>query len=181
MVTTTRLTLDEFLELPETEPPSEYIDGEVIQKVAPSWYHASLVHYLDRALGNYFVEHPGEARGGPELRHAMRNPGKRSFLPDISVVRVSKIPRDRETRMRGPVWTPPDFAIEVLSPGDYPGRVLDRADFYMRIGTELLWLVEPELETVTVIDARPLLSRFELDLRQLFAVLHEHEHDEAPD
>jgi Uma2 family endonuclease len=190
MATKTRLTLDEFLCLPETEPASEFINGEIVQKMSPSWYHIVLVHYLDRALGNYLHDHPGEGKGGPELRHAVREPSERSFLPDISVMRLANVPRDPATRRHGPVAAPPDFAIEVLSPGDYPGRVLDRADFYMRIGTELLWIVDPELEAITVyrpgrapevhrapgeLDATPVLSEFSLDLAALFATLHENE------
>lgn len=29
------LTLDEFLQLPETKPASEYIDGQILQKSMP--------------------------------------------------------------------------------------------------------------------------------------------------
>jgi Uma2 family endonuclease len=72
MTTKVALTLEEFLALPETEPASEYIDGEVVQKVAPSWYHASLVHELGRLIGNYVVEHPAEGRVVTELRHVAR-------------------------------------------------------------------------------------------------------------
>ena len=32
---TKTLTLEEFLQLPETEPASEYIDGRIIQKLMP--------------------------------------------------------------------------------------------------------------------------------------------------
>jgi Uma2 family endonuclease len=34
------LTLEEFLELPETEPASEYIDGQIIQKPMPQGEHS---------------------------------------------------------------------------------------------------------------------------------------------
>ncbi len=193
MATKIALTLEEFLALPETEPPSEYINGEVIQKVAPSWYHASLVNELARLIGNYLVEHPGEGRVVTELRHVARESAPRVYLPDIGVLRVRNVPRDRQQRSRGPVEVPPDFAIEVLSPGDYPGRVLERADFYMRAGTELLWIVDPELESVTVyrpgeapsvrrapqgLDAAPVLPGLTIDLARLFAVLRQ---DEDPD
>ena len=33
------LTLEEFLELPETTPASEYIDGKIIQKPMPQGEH----------------------------------------------------------------------------------------------------------------------------------------------
>lgn len=36
------ITLEEFLKLPETEPASEYIDGQVVQKVTPRKKHGLL-------------------------------------------------------------------------------------------------------------------------------------------
>jgi Uma2 family endonuclease len=196
MGTRTTLTLDEFLELPETEPSSEYLDGEVVQKMAPSWYHARLVTALIRLIGDYLEAHPREGLIATELRHATSAAGDRSYVPDISVLRRRNTPRGREARRQGPVWRPPDFAIEVLSPGDYPGRVFDRADFYMRVGTELLWFVDPELETVTVyrpgssptvhrppelLDGNPVLVSLRLSLETLFAILHEDEDDDGVD
>ncbi|MFM7370200.1 MAG: Uma2 family endonuclease, partial [Sphaerospermopsis kisseleviana] len=42
MVTTPtrKLTLAEFLQLPETKPASEYINGEIIQKPMPQGKHS---------------------------------------------------------------------------------------------------------------------------------------------
>ena len=37
-----RMTLDEFLELPETKPVLEYVDGVVTQNVAPQGQHVLL-------------------------------------------------------------------------------------------------------------------------------------------
>ena len=36
------ITLDEFLKLPETEPASEYIDGQIIQKPMPQGKHSTI-------------------------------------------------------------------------------------------------------------------------------------------
>lgn len=36
------LTLEEFLQLPETKPASEYIDGSIIQKPMPKGRHSRL-------------------------------------------------------------------------------------------------------------------------------------------
>lgn len=188
MATKTRLTLEEFLCLPETEPPSEYIDGEVIQKVAPNWYHSILTSELIVALGNYLKE-SGEGFVTNELRHVARSE-RRVYLPDINVTLKANLPTGRDQRRMGPVERWPDFAIEVLSPRDNPGRVLERADFYMRTGVSLLWFVDPDTEAVTifrpgeaprterppaVIDATPVLRDFQLDLADLFAALHQGE------
>lgn len=41
---TKTLTLEEFLQLPETKPASEYINGQIIQKPMPhGWLIASLL------------------------------------------------------------------------------------------------------------------------------------------
>ncbi len=81
----------------------------------------------------------------------------------------------------------PDFAIEVLSPDDRAGRVLDRITFYLQTGVRIIWIVDPDDETVTVyrqdqqprtllppalVDARPVLQEFVLDLDDLFGRLH---------
>jgi Uma2 family endonuclease len=36
------ITLDEFLQLPETKPASEYIDGQIIQKPMPQGQHSTI-------------------------------------------------------------------------------------------------------------------------------------------
>ncbi len=42
MAISQRLTLDEFLRLPEEEPALELIDGRITQKVAPQGEHSVL-------------------------------------------------------------------------------------------------------------------------------------------
>jgi len=37
-IATERLTLEQFLKLPETKPASEYIEGEIIQKPGSSGF-----------------------------------------------------------------------------------------------------------------------------------------------
>ena len=41
-IATMRLTLEEFLKLPETKPASEYIEGEILQKSMPKAKHSRL-------------------------------------------------------------------------------------------------------------------------------------------
>ena len=41
-IATGRMTLEEFLKLPETKPASEYIEGEIIQKPMPKTKHSCL-------------------------------------------------------------------------------------------------------------------------------------------
>ena len=186
MATKTRVSLEEFLARPETEPASELIDGEVVQKRAPSLYHSSLVLEIGALLRNH-LKVTREARVDTELRHIW--PAEdRVFLPDVSVTLKGRVSLDPALRRRGPIPVQPDLAIEVLSPDDQAGRVFERADFYMRSGVTLAWFVDPDSESITiyrpgrappvhrspaVIDAQPVLQGFTLDLAALFAVLYE--------
>jgi len=180
MVTKTRMTLEEFLALPETKPHLEFIDGEVYEKPTPNRAHAELCAELIALLRNYLVE-SNEGRVYTELRHMERDLNW-VYLPDINVTLAGRL----GPFTPGPEEVQPDFAIEVLSPDDRYGRIADRIDFYMRSGVQLLWLVDPEARSVTAyrrgeaptfhrvpetIDAQPVLRDFELDLGALFAVL----------
>jgi Uma2 family endonuclease len=62
-----KLTLEEFLKLPETKPASEYIDGRIIQKPMPQGKHSKLQGRLVTAI-NAVVEPPRIALAFPELR-----------------------------------------------------------------------------------------------------------------
>jgi Uma2 family endonuclease len=44
------LTLEEFLNLPQTEPASDYIDGRIIQKPMPQGEHSAIQTELSPAI-----------------------------------------------------------------------------------------------------------------------------------
>src|SRR5215211_2386476 len=48
-----RMTLEEFLALPEEKPALEYIDGVVRQKVAPKPVHASIQFFLMDVINRF--------------------------------------------------------------------------------------------------------------------------------
>lgn len=60
------LTLTEFLQLPETKPASEYIDGQIIQKPMPQGKHSVIQGELVPAI-NGVVKQKRIARAFPEL------------------------------------------------------------------------------------------------------------------
>src|SRR4028119_2315548 len=81
-VATGRLTLEQFLKLPETKPASEYIEGEIIQKPMPKTKHSRLQGRFLRVI-NEVVEEAKIADAFPELRCTF---GGRSIVPDIAVL-----------------------------------------------------------------------------------------------
>ena len=82
-ITQRRMTLEEFLQLPEEEPALEYWEGEVIQKVAPQGQHGILQLEFGGLLSR-FAKPRKLARVFTELRSTYSGA---SFVPDIAVYR----------------------------------------------------------------------------------------------
>ena len=140
------ITLEEFLALSETEPASEYIDGQIIQKPMPQGKHSVIQGELTSAI-NRVVKPQRIARAFPELRCTF---GRRSIVPDIAVFRWERIPRDDNGQVANTFPIAPDWTIEILSPEQSQTKVTKNIFHCLEQGTEMGWLIDPEESTVLV-------------------------------
>ncbi|NES25003.1 MAG: Uma2 family endonuclease [Symploca sp. SIO3E6] len=146
-LTSSQVTLAEFLALPETKPAGEYIDGKIYQKPMPQGEHSILQGSLVTAINQ--VGKPQQlACAFPELRSTF---GGRSIVPDVSVFEWQRIPRKANGRIENKFKIPPDWVIEILSPEQSPSRVISKITFCLQQGTKLGWFIEPEDESVMVL------------------------------
>lgn len=76
-----RLTLEDFLALPEEKPALEYAEGVVTQKPMPKAVHARLQSVLLR-LFDRLGDPTKLFLAFPELRFTL---GARSYVPDVAV------------------------------------------------------------------------------------------------
>lgn len=145
MTTTTKaITLAEFLQLPETKPTSEFIDGQIYQKSIPQGKHSTLQIRLADTINE--VGFPQQiAYAFPELRCTF---GGRSIVPDIAVFKWDKIPFDADGEVANTFQLAPDWTIEILSPDQSQTRVTDNILFCLRHQTILGWLIDPEEKAV---------------------------------
>jgi Uma2 family endonuclease len=141
------LTLEAFLELPETEPASELINGEITQKPMPQGEHSILQGELCEAI-NQVTKPQKIARAFPELRCVF---GGHGIVPDVAVFRWARIPRTDTGRIANRFELHPDWAIEILSPGQSLTKVLGKLLHCIQHGTELGWLIDPLEESVLVV------------------------------
>jgi Uma2 family endonuclease len=111
-IATQSLTLEEFLNLPETKPALEFIHGKIVQKPMPQGEHSLLQAELCEAI-NQVAKPQKIARAFPELRCTF---GGESIIPDISVFRWGRIPVETSGRVANRFELHPDWAIEILSP-----------------------------------------------------------------
>ncbi|MBF2028444.1 MAG: Uma2 family endonuclease [Oscillatoriales cyanobacterium C42_A2020_001] len=140
------LTLDEFLQLPETKPASEYMNGQIIQKPMPQGEHSILQTELAPAI-NLVVKPHQIARAFTELRCTF---GGRSIVPDIAVFVWDRIPRKENGGVANNFLSAPDWAIEILSPDQSQTKVTKNLLHCLKYGTQMGWLIDPTEQSVFV-------------------------------
>ena len=170
------------LELENKNPLEKYylIDGELCIKMSPSELHRTLANEIGRLLGNYVVEH-NLGRVGIEV--GFHPPGNRKsvLLPDVSFTSKARMAQQPLS-----TYVPymPDLAIEIVSPSQSLAQVRRKAEVYLRHGTSLVWLIDPqakyaevwrqdraERETIAsdgALNGDDILPGFRLPLRQVF-------------
>jgi Uma2 family endonuclease len=143
---TTLTSLKDFLKLPETEPASEYIDGNIYQKLIPKGKHSAIQTFLAPAI-NQISTPEKKAHAFTELRCTF---GGRSIVPDISVFNWELIPLDNNGEIQNEFTIPPNWVIEILSPEQSSTRVINNILFCLKHGTELGWLIDPQERLIII-------------------------------
>lgn len=145
-ILTQKLTLEEFLKLPNLEesPAWEYVGGNAIQKPMPKVRHSILQKRLlvtiDNSESNYLAL--------PELRCTF---GDRSVVPDIVVVSWDKIQINEFGEPEDNFTQAPDWSIEILSPDQNTNRVIDNLLHCLHHGGQLGWLIDPNDYSVLIL------------------------------
>ncbi len=140
------LTLEAFLQLPETKPASEYIDGQIIQKLMPKGEHSTL--QTDLASSVNAVTKPQKiARAYTELRCTF---GGRSTVPDVSVFIWNRVPRKKDGGVANIFSIAPDWTIEILSSDQSQTKVTRNILHCLKYGAQLGWLIDPKERSILV-------------------------------
>lgn len=140
------LTLEEFLKRQETEPASEYIDGQIFQKPMPKARHSRLQSKLIDSI-NAVTEEKQIAYAFPEVRCTF---GGRSIVPDVAVLRWKHIEFDENGEPIDDVLIAPDWTIEILSPEQSSNRVTRNILHCLKNGCKLRWLLDPDDRSILV-------------------------------
>lgn len=148
-VSTKPLTLEEFLQLPETKPAREYINGQIIPKPMPQGKHSKLQGRLVTVINNT-AEHQQIALALPELRCTFSG---RSIIPDVAVFTWNRIPLDEEGDIANVFSSHPDWTIEILSPEQSSTKVTSNILHCLNAGCHMGWLIIPEEKSVFVYPA----------------------------
>ncbi len=135
------MTLEEFLE--SDLEGYEYVKGEIIPMPAASLEHGIICSKVYLSLVLYVQENQLGIVVTPDTGFQV---GERVLKPDVAFLSTDRLPDDHSRAC--PV--PPDLAVEVISPSDAFQRVIDKAFAYLEAGTQIVWVIEPKSQTVTV-------------------------------
>jgi Uma2 family endonuclease len=147
MATTAEITTAEQLLHAPDLGPCELVRGELIMMSPAGYAHGSIAGRITRALGD-FVEPRGLGDVlGAEPGFVLARDPDTVRAPDVAFVRSERVPREKP---RGFFEGAPDIAVEVLSPDDRAGEVNAKVHEWLQAGSRIVWVVDPETETVSV-------------------------------
>jgi Uma2 family endonuclease len=138
--------LDEFMSWPEDSPALELIDGVPEQKPVPSLPHSRAAKRLGQLLDSHPATHKGEWL--LEVGKSYHTPLGNHRVPDLSFYSEHRLPRRDEIYPEAAA----DLAAEVKSKGQGNESQLARLRFLRSQGVKVGLLIDPERETVTVLD-----------------------------
>lgn len=156
-------TLEDFLELPESKPASEFIAGQIIQKPMPQGKHSTIQRDLLTAINT--VLKPNKIAWVYSELHCTF--GGRSAVPDISIFIWARILRDVHGKVMNTFAIAPNWTIEILSPDQSQTKVVRNILHCLDHGTEMGWLINPDEETMFVYFADRTIAIFDQPDQQL--------------
>jgi Uma2 family endonuclease len=157
MVAIATPTLEEFLQLPETKPATEYFLSTIEKKPIPEGEHSTLQGGI-ATLINQKGELQKLIYAFPELRCTFAGI---SIVPDIVVFEWANIPLKPHGRIENKITIAPDWIIEILSPEQSQNKVIQKILFCLQQGTKLGWLIDRQDESVMILygDRPPEIQR----------------------
>lgn len=179
MGTITKLTFEEYQQLPEPEGPRYELDeGTLVMLPSPTWWHNSIRDRVAERLRQFVKTHRvGHVTVETEFRLAVNT----ARTPDVAFV-------TRETFKkidihRSPVDGAPDIAIEVLSPRNRTEDMVKKTRQYLDAGCRSVWIIDPAVPRVEIhskagvrsfrdrdeLKDEPILPGFSLPLPFIFA------------
>ena len=147
MAMTRLMTIEEFEQMPDGDRRYELWDGELIEMAPPGEMHNDVIREIVWNAER-FVRASKIEKLFIETTFVIREDPPSSLVPDIAFIHEHRLQPDRDRRRI--VRTYPDIAIEVISPTDRIGEVLQKVARYLEAGVTLVWVVDPDSRTVTV-------------------------------
>ena len=170
-------------DLPRLQPPdkrTELVRGRMIVREPAGFRHGEVAVNVTVLIAQFVrARNLGRVLAAETGFVLFMNPDT-VRAPDVAFVRHERIPDQLPT---GYARFSPDLAVEVLSPDDRPGEVLEKVADWLKAGTRLVWVIDPErrsarayredgtiamLAESDILDGEDVLPGFTCDVSELF-------------
>jgi Uma2 family endonuclease len=156
------MTVEEFFALPDTDEKQELVRGELRVTPPAGGPHGVAGTNLVIALGTFVHRNRLGRVFGDGVGYVLTRIPHTVRVPDASFVRAERLPPNG--LKPGPLQLAPDLAVEVLSPSETASSLAEKLHDYTVAGTALIWVVDPERRSVTIVAAdAPVRSQYEGD------------------
>ncbi|MCY3832340.1 MAG: Uma2 family endonuclease [Chloroflexi bacterium] len=128
----------------------ELVEGEIVDMPFPNPIHAAVLASLAGELIVFVKESKsGRVLVGDAPFVLKRNAEGRDTLRglDIAYISADRLPGKLP---RSPLRVAPDLAVEIISPSNKAGDIEKKIQQLLNAGTSLIWIVYPDLRTVTI-------------------------------
>ena len=143
------LTAEDVLRLSIPGKSAELVRRHLVVREPPGSRHGSVAARLTYLLADHVYRH--------HLGVVFQESGfKIESDPDtVRAPDVAFLDRSRAGQIPAKGYAPfaPDFAAEVVSPGDRPGELLAKVGQWLDAGTKLVWVIDPAREQAAIYGA----------------------------
>ncbi len=147
----TKLTLEEFLALPEGDITYELIEGEAVPKfkndeMSPKFFHSSITGALFLLLSAW-----AQGKGRVVIEWAIKlKRNQQDWVPvaDLTYISYNRLSADWLQDEACPVA--PELVIEIISPGQTFGEMTEKATDYLNAKVQRVWIIDSKAKTITI-------------------------------
>lgn len=142
--TSTRLTYEDYLELPDDGKQYELIEGELILNPAPVPRHQFIAANILGELRAYRRQYGGGKVAGAPIDVVLAEDVV--LQPDAIFIRTERLSIISDKNIQGA----PNLAVEVLSDSTRRRDEIIKRKLYERFGVDEYWIVDPVVDTVKI-------------------------------
>ncbi len=136
---------------------AELVRGEIIRMSPTGHLHGFLESNFDRMLGTFIYEHKlGRVFVGEVGIYTRRNPDT------VRAADVAFISTERMAQVKSASYldVAPNLIVEILSPDDSWGDLMEKLEEYFNIGVQMVWIADPRRQVVFVYHSLTQVERF---------------------
>jgi Uma2 family endonuclease len=135
------LTADDLMRLQPPDKRTELVRGHMIVREPAGFRHGDIAVNITLVIATFVRAHDLGRVLAAETGYVLFTNPDTVRAPDVSFVRHDRIP---DPIPRGYARFAPDLAVEVLSPDDRPGEVGEKVADWLKAGTPLVWVIDPD-------------------------------------